>query len=66
MIFILIMLEDLGQEEFKGKFNLCLEDVFYCMKSSMESIPNVFRYVYQQLFRMPELWREEANNNNKN
>ena len=29
--------------------------LFYCMGSSMKSIPNIFSYVYQQFFRMPYL-----------
>ena len=45
-IFILIMLEALGQEEFKGEFK-----IFYCTISSMENIPNVFSYVHQQFLK---------------
>ena len=32
----------------------------------MDSIPNVFSRMYKEFFRMPDLWREKANNNNNN
>ena len=30
----------------------------------MESVPNAFSYVYQQFFKMPDLWRQKTNKNN--
>ena len=50
-----------------GRFQRGVQDIFYCIGSSMESTPNVFSYVHQQVFRMPDLRRQMASkNNNKN
>ena len=53
----LIILEALGQDEFKGDFKI----FFIRIGSSMKIMPNVFSYVHQQFFRMPDLWRQKAN-----
>ena len=41
-----------------------VQDIFHSIGSSMESIPNVFSYMHQQFFRMPNLWRQKVNKNN--
>ena len=43
-----------------GRIQRGFQDIVYCIGNNMETIPNVFSYVHQQFFRMPDLWRQKG------